>query len=66
MADMGNACVLSSKICNQVFEMFLICLSHGTLHAKSCQMNQEKNRVSVNARKRNLKEYIESTIRGTV
>lgn len=66
MVDMGNACVLSSKICNQVFQMLIICLSHGTLHAKSCQMNHEKNCIRVSAGKRNRKEYVESTIWGTV
>lgn len=43
MADVGNTCVLSSKICNQVFEMFLIRLPRGTLDVKSCKMNQGKN-----------------------
>lgn len=65
MADTGNACVSSSRICNQVFEMFLICLSHGTLHMKSCKENQVKIGVSANAGKRNHKEHIESTGRGT-
>lgn len=52
MADVGNALsivsemclkgVLSSKIRNQDFEMFLICLSHGALHVSSGKINQGK------------------------
>lgn len=40
MAHVGNACVSSSKTCNQVLEIFL---SHGNLHVKVCKMNQGGN-----------------------